>query len=80
MPEDLARLVLLDLTRIGPMERTYLHIHSYCGQFDADIHGPVRSFEQRAQAKHTPMQALVTESGALAVEELLIGIEHGMFA
>jgi len=28
----------------------------------------------------TPMQALVTESGALAVEELLIGIEHGMFA
>jgi putative toxin-antitoxin system antitoxin component (TIGR02293 family) len=28
----------------------------------------------------TPMQALVTESGALAVEELLVGIEHGMFA
>ena len=28
----------------------------------------------------TPMQALITESGALAVEELLIGIEHGMFA
>jgi putative toxin-antitoxin system antitoxin component (TIGR02293 family) len=28
----------------------------------------------------TPMQALATESGALAVEELLVGIEHGMFA
>jgi uncharacterized protein (DUF2384 family) len=28
----------------------------------------------------TPMQALLTESGALAVEELLVGIEHGMFA
>ena len=27
----------------------------------------------------TPMQALATESGALAVEELLVGIEHGMF-
>jgi len=26
------------------------------------------------------MQALVTESGALAVEELLVGIEHGMIA
>jgi putative toxin-antitoxin system antitoxin component (TIGR02293 family) len=28
----------------------------------------------------TPLQALATESGALAVEELLVGIEHGMFA
>lgn len=27
----------------------------------------------------TPMQALATESGALAVEELLVGVEHGMF-
>jgi uncharacterized protein (DUF2384 family) len=27
----------------------------------------------------TPMQALATESGALAVDEILIGIEHGMF-
>jgi putative toxin-antitoxin system antitoxin component (TIGR02293 family) len=27
----------------------------------------------------TPMQALATESGALAVEELLISAEHGMF-
>ena len=27
----------------------------------------------------TPMQALATESGALAVEELLISVEHGMF-
>jgi putative toxin-antitoxin system antitoxin component (TIGR02293 family) len=26
-----------------------------------------------------PLQTLVTESGALAVEEMLIGIEHGMF-
>jgi len=33
-----------------------------------------------ALGDRTPMQALVTESGALAVEELLIGIEHGMFA
>jgi putative toxin-antitoxin system antitoxin component (TIGR02293 family) len=28
----------------------------------------------------TPIQALSTESGACAVEELLEGIEHGMFA
>jgi putative toxin-antitoxin system antitoxin component (TIGR02293 family) len=28
----------------------------------------------------TPLQMLATESGALAVEEQLIGIEHGMFA
>jgi putative toxin-antitoxin system antitoxin component (TIGR02293 family) len=28
----------------------------------------------------TPLQLLSTESGALAVEEQLIGIEHGMFA
>jgi putative toxin-antitoxin system antitoxin component (TIGR02293 family) len=28
----------------------------------------------------TPMQALLTGSGALAVEDLLVGIEHGMFA
>ena len=33
-----------------------------------------------ALGDRTPMQALVTESGALAVEELLVGIEHGMFA
>jgi len=35
---------------------------------------------QSALGDRTPMQALVTESGALAVEELLVGIEHGMFA
>jgi putative toxin-antitoxin system antitoxin component (TIGR02293 family) len=28
----------------------------------------------------TPLQMLATESGALAVEDQLIGIEHGMFA
>ena len=28
----------------------------------------------------TPLHLLDTESGALAVEEQLIGIEHGMFA
>jgi putative toxin-antitoxin system antitoxin component (TIGR02293 family) len=33
-----------------------------------------------ALGERTPMQALATESGALAVEELLVGIEHGMFA
>jgi putative toxin-antitoxin system antitoxin component (TIGR02293 family) len=27
----------------------------------------------------TPLQALATEAGALAVDEILIGIEHGMF-
>jgi len=32
-----------------------------------------------ALGERTPMQALATESGALAVEELLIGIEHGLF-
>jgi putative toxin-antitoxin system antitoxin component (TIGR02293 family) len=30
-------------------------------------------------ADRIPLQLLTTESGALAVEELLIGIEHGMF-
>ena len=33
-----------------------------------------------ALGNRTPLQALATESGALAVEEQLIGIEHGMFA
>jgi putative toxin-antitoxin system antitoxin component (TIGR02293 family) len=33
-----------------------------------------------ALGDRTPLQALATESGALAVEELLVGIEHGMFA
>ncbi len=33
-----------------------------------------------ALGDRTPMQALSTESGALAVEELLVGIEHGLFA
>ncbi len=33
-----------------------------------------------ALGDRTPMQVLATESGALAVEELLVGIEHGMFA
>jgi putative toxin-antitoxin system antitoxin component (TIGR02293 family) len=33
-----------------------------------------------ALGDRAPMQALVTESGALAVEELLVSIEHGMFA
>ncbi len=28
----------------------------------------------------TPLQLLATESGALSIEELLVGIEHGMFA
>jgi putative toxin-antitoxin system antitoxin component (TIGR02293 family) len=32
-----------------------------------------------ALGKRTPMQALKSESGALAVEELLVGIEHGLF-
>ncbi|MGB6308104.1 MAG: antitoxin Xre/MbcA/ParS toxin-binding domain-containing protein [Steroidobacteraceae bacterium] len=35
---------------------------------------------ESALGDRTPMQALVTESGALAVEELLVRIEHGMFA
>jgi len=33
-----------------------------------------------ALGDRTPLRALATESGALAVEELLVGIEHGMFA
>jgi putative toxin-antitoxin system antitoxin component (TIGR02293 family) len=33
-----------------------------------------------ALGDRTPMRVLATESGALAVEELLVGIEHGMFA
>src|ERR1700682_5356816 len=31
-----------------------------------------------ALGERTPMQALKSESGALAVEELLVGIEHGL--
>ncbi len=34
---------------------------------------------KRALGDRTPMHVLVTESGALAVEELLLGIEHGVF-
>jgi putative toxin-antitoxin system antitoxin component (TIGR02293 family) len=33
-----------------------------------------------ALGDRTPMQALSTESGALAIEELLVGIEYGLFA
>ena len=33
-----------------------------------------------ALGDRTPLQALATESGALAIEELLVSIEHGMFA
>jgi putative toxin-antitoxin system antitoxin component (TIGR02293 family) len=35
---------------------------------------------KKALRGRTPMQALATEAGALLVEDLLIGIEHGMFA
>lgn len=35
---------------------------------------------QPALRERPPLQALVTESGARAVEELLLGIEHGFFA
>ncbi len=35
---------------------------------------------QSSLGDRTPMQMLATESGAIAVEEQLIGIEHGMFA
>jgi putative toxin-antitoxin system antitoxin component (TIGR02293 family) len=35
---------------------------------------------QETLGERSPLQALTTESGALAVEELLVGIEHGMFA
>jgi putative toxin-antitoxin system antitoxin component (TIGR02293 family) len=33
-----------------------------------------------ALGDRTPMQTLISESGALAVDELLVRIEHGMFA
>jgi putative toxin-antitoxin system antitoxin component (TIGR02293 family) len=33
-----------------------------------------------ALGDRTPLQVLTTEFGALAIEELLVGIEHGMFA
>jgi putative toxin-antitoxin system antitoxin component (TIGR02293 family) len=37
--------------------------------------------ESKSQlGNRTPLHALATESGALAVEEILVGIEHGMFA
>lgn len=32
-----------------------------------------------ALGDRTPLQLLATETGALAVEQQLIGIEHGMF-
>lgn len=31
-------------------------------------------------AQHTPLAMLTTESGARAVEELLLGLDHGIFA
>jgi putative toxin-antitoxin system antitoxin component (TIGR02293 family) len=34
---------------------------------------------KEALGERTPMQALATESGARAVEELLLGVEHGLF-
>jgi len=35
---------------------------------------------QRALGERSPLQVLTSESGARAVEEILLGIEHGFFA
>jgi putative toxin-antitoxin system antitoxin component (TIGR02293 family) len=35
---------------------------------------------QPALGERAPLQALTSESGARAVEEILLGIEHGFFA
>jgi putative toxin-antitoxin system antitoxin component (TIGR02293 family) len=43
----------------------------YAGEW---LRAPNKTLRER-----TPMHALATESGARMVEELLIGIEHGMF-
>jgi uncharacterized protein (DUF2384 family) len=44
----------------------------------AYVHEWLRS-DQRSLGGRTPLAALASEPGARAVDELLIGIEHGMF-
>jgi hypothetical protein len=59
MPEELAPHILLDLSRIAPnsMDRGRLHLGNYCNQFDADIHGPVRSHDQRENTRRALVEA-----------------------
>lgn len=57
MPEELAPLVLQDLTSLEPSESTYFQIGSYCGQFDADIRGLARSHEERIRTQRTLIEA-----------------------
>jgi len=59
LPEELAPLVLSDLAQIGrnSMDRGRLNIGNYCNSFDADIHGPTRSLQDREQARQSLSEA-----------------------
>lgn len=57
MPEELAPLVLRDLASLGPAERGKFNIRAYCGQFDADIHGPQRPMDERVRTRQALAEA-----------------------
>jgi len=57
-PEELAPSVLRDLANVGPMETGQLNFFTYCNQFGADIHGPVRPPQERARTTQALAEAL----------------------
>jgi uncharacterized protein (TIGR02391 family) len=59
LPEELAPYILADLAQIGPnsMDRGRLNIGNYCNNFDADIHGPMRTHQAREQTRQSLAEA-----------------------
>jgi uncharacterized protein (TIGR02391 family) len=70
LPEELAPLILRDLAQIGQnsMDRGRLHMGNYCNHFDADIHGPARTHQERENTRHSLAEAwsLLETLGLLA--------------
>jgi uncharacterized protein (TIGR02391 family) len=59
LPEELAPHILAELAQItsNSMDRGRLNIGNYCGSFDADIHGPMRSHQAREQTRQSLAEA-----------------------
>ena len=59
LPEELAPYILRDLAQIGPnsMDRGRLHMANYCNHFDADIHGPARTHQERENTRRSLAEA-----------------------
>lgn len=70
MPEELAPLILRDLTSLAQVERAYFNIRAYCGHFDTDIHGPMRSHTDRVATRNALLEAwnYLERLGLIAVD------------